>query len=214
MRALFDTYGAMLGHAILVHTGYVLICVTVGFFLGLLLGVALSRTPRISGIVLPVISVLQTIPGLVFIGVLFLWLGMVPMTVIIALSIYAMFPVLKNTFTGLLGVDAQYKEAAQGCGMSPVQQLLRVELPLAMPTIIGGLRMSMVYTVSWAVLAAMIGLGGLGTFIYQGVQSSNNALILLGAVPAALLAFLLGGLIDLLQKHVVPKGLRKGGGDA
>ena len=73
MRALFDTYGAMLGHAILVHTGYVLICVTVGFFLGLLLGVALSRTPRISGIVLPVISVLQTIPGLVFIGLLFLW---------------------------------------------------------------------------------------------------------------------------------------------
>ena len=114
MRALFDTYGAMLGHAILVHTGYVLICVTVGFFLGLLLGVALSRTPRISGIVLPVISVLQTIPGLVFIGVLFLWLGMVPMTVIIALSIYAMFPVLKNTYTGLLGVEQKYLEAAKG----------------------------------------------------------------------------------------------------
>ena len=147
----------------------------------------------------------------VFIGLLFLVLHIQPATVLIALSIYAMFPVLKNTFTGLLGVDAQYKEAAQGCGMSPAQQLLRVELPLAMPTIIGGLRMSMVYTVSWAVLAAMIGLGGLGTFIYQGVQSSNNALILLGAVPAALLAFLLGGLIDLLQKHVVPKGLRKGG---
>ena len=96
MRALFDTYGAMLGHAILVHTGYVLICVTVGFFLGLLLGVALSRTPRISGIVLPVISVFQTIPGLVFIGLLFLWLGMVPMTVIIALSIYAMFGAEKH----------------------------------------------------------------------------------------------------------------------
>ena len=121
MRALFDTYGAMLGHAILVHTGYVLICVTVGFFLGLLLGVALSRTPRISGIVLPVISVLQTIPGLVFIGVLFLWLGMVPMTVIIALSIYAMFPVLKNTYTGLLGVEQKYLEAAKGCGMSQLQ---------------------------------------------------------------------------------------------
>ena len=134
MRALFDTYGAMLGHAILVHTGYVLICVTVGFFLGLLLGVALSRTPRISGIVLPVISVLQTIPGLVFIGVLFLWLGMVPMTVIIALSIYAMFPVLKNTYTGILAVESRYVEAAKGCGMSPLQTLLQVELPLAMPS--------------------------------------------------------------------------------
>ena len=190
-----------------VHLFYTLVSVAIGFVLGLGLGILLSRFPRQARFILPLLSLFNTIPGVVFIGLLFLVLH-------IALSIYAMFPVLKNTFTGLLGVDAQYKEAAQGCGMSPAQQLLRVELPLAMPTIIGGLRMSMVYTVSWAVLAAMIGLGGLGTFIYQGVQSSNNALILLGAVPAALLAFLLGGLIDLLQKHVVPKGLRKGGGDA
>ena len=205
MRALFDTYGAMLGHAILVHTGYVLICVTVGFFLGLLLGVALSRTPRISGIVLPVI------PGLAFIGVLFLWLGMVPMTVIIALSIYAMFPVLKNTYTGLLGVEQKYLEAAKGCGMSQLQSLLRVELPLAMPSIIAGLRMSAIYTVSWAVLAAMIGLGGLGGFVYQGTSSNNNTLILLGAIPSALLAVVIGALVDLLQKRVTPKELQKEG---
>ena len=197
-----------------VHLFYTLVSVAIGFVLGLGLGILLSRFPRQARFILPLLSLFNTIPGVVFIGLLFLVLHIQPATVLIALSIYAMFPVLKNTFTGLLGVDAQYKEAAQGCGMSPAQQLLRVELPLAMPTIIGGLRMSMVYTVSWAVLAAMIGLGGLGTFIYQGVQSSNNALILLGAVPAALLAFLLGGLIDLLQKHVVPKGLRKGGGDA
>lgn len=214
MGGLIETYGAMLLRAIGIHTVYVLVSVTIGFVLGLLLGILLSRVPKWSGMIMPVLSIFQTIPGLVFIGVLFIWWGMIYPTVIVALTVYAMFPVLKNTFTGLLGLDAQYKEAAQGCGMSPAQQLLRVELPLAMPTIIGGLRMSMVYTVSWAVLAAMIGLGGLGTFIYQGVQSSNNALILLGAVPAALLAFLLGGLIDLLQKHVVPKGLRKGGGDA
>ena len=201
----------MLGHAILVHTGYVLICVTVGFFLGLLLGVALARTPRISGIVLPVISVFQTIPGLVFIGLLFLWLGMVPMTVIIALSIYAMFPVLKNTYTGLLGVEKKYLEAARGCGMSQLQSLLRVELPLAMPTIIAGLRMSAIYTVSWAVLAAMIGLGGLGNFVYQGTSSNNNTLILLGAIPSALLAVVIGALVDLLQKRVTPQGLRKEG---
>ena len=190
-----------------VHLFYTLVSVAIGFVLGLGLGILLSRFPRQARFILPLLSLFNTIPGVVFIGLLFLVLHIQPATVLIALSIYAMFPVLKNTFTGLLGVDAQYKEAAQGCGMSPAQQLLRVELPLAMPTIIGGLRMSMVYTVSWAV-------GGLGTFIYQGVQSSNNALILLGAVPAALLAFLLGGLIDLLQKHVVPKGLRKGGGDA
>ena len=215
MMTLIQDYGADLLRAIGLHTIYVLISVVIGFAAGLVFGILLSRIPRwLSGIIIPILSIFQTIPGLVFIGVLFIWWGNIYPTVIVALSVYAMFPVLKNTYTGILEVEPKYIEAAKGCGMSSFQTLVRVELPLAMPTIIGGLRMSMVYTVSWAVLAAMIGLGGLGTFIYQGVQSSNNALILLGAVPAALLAFLLGGLIDLLQKHVVPKGLRKGGGDA
>jgi len=212
MRALIDTYGAKLAGDIAVHTGYVLISVAIGFALGLALGIALSRIPKWSGILLPVISIFQTIPGLVFIGLLFLWLGMVPATVIIALSIYAMFPVLKNTYTGILEVDGQYIEAARGCGMSRLQALYKVELPLAMPTIIAGLRMAAVYTVSWAVLAAMIGLGGLGDFVYQGTSSNNDTLILLGAVPAAILAVVIGALIDLLQKKVTPRGLRKGAG--
>ena len=181
------------------------------FALGLVLGILLSRRPKLSGVVLPVLSVFNTIPGIVFIGLLVLAWGAGTATVLVALGIYATFPVLKNTFTGLLGVDAQYKEAAQGCGMSPAQQLLRVELPLAMPTIIGGLRLSTVYTVSWAVLAAMIGEGGLGDFVYKGVSSNNNELILQGAIPAAVLALTLGALVDLLQRHVVPRGLRKGG---
>ena len=211
MRALFDTYGAMLARAIVTHTVYVLVSVSIGFLLGLVLGILLSRAPRgLSGILLPVVSIFQTIPGLVFIGVLFLWLGMVPATVIAALSVYAMFPVLKNTYTGILGVEPKFLEAAKGCGMSSLQALLKVELPLAMPTIIAGLRMAAVYTVSWAVLAAMIGLGGLGDFVYQGTASNNNTLILLGAIPAAILAVAIGALIDLLQKKVTPRGLQKG----
>ena len=210
MRALFDTYGAMLARAIVTHTVYVLVSVSIGFLLGLVLGILLSRAPRrLSGVLLPVVSIFQTIPGLVFIGVLFLWLGMVPATVIAALSVYAMFPVLKNTYTGILGVEPKFLEAAKGCGMSSLQALLKVELPLAMPTIIAGLRMAAVYTVSWAVLAAMIGLGGLGDFVYQGTASNNNTLILLGAIPAAILAVAIGTLIDLLQKKVTPRGLRK-----
>ena len=196
------------------HLFYTLVSVAIGFVLGLGLGILLSRFPRQARFILPLLSLFTTIPGVVFIGLLFLVLHIQPATVLIALSIYAMFPVLKNTFTGLLGVDAQYKEAAQGCGMSPAQQLLRVELPLAMPTIIGGLRMSTVYTVSWAVLAAMIGQGGLGDFIYKGVSSNNHVLILQGAIPAALLAFLLGSLVDALQKRVVPRGMRGGKGAA
>lgn len=196
---------------LLEHLGYTLCSVSIGFVLGVVIGVALTRFPKLSRYVLPTLSVLNTIPGIVFIGVLFLYLGRQPATVLIALSIYAMFPVLKNTFTGLTSVDTQYKEAARGCGMNHMQRLFLVELPLAMPTIIGGLRMATVYTVSWTVLASMIGLGGLGDFIYQGVNSDNNALILQGAIPAALLAFALGSLVDALQRRVVPRGLRKGG---
>ena len=209
MTALFQTYGAMLAKAIGIHTVYVLVSVACGFCLGLLLGILLSRVPKWSGIILPVLSIFQTIPGLVFIGVLFILWGNTASTVIVALSVYAMFPVLKNTYTGILGVEDKYIEAARGCGMSPLQALLRVELPLAMPTIIAGLRMAAIYTVSWTVLAAMIGRGGLGTFVYQGVASNNNTLILLGAIPAAILAILFGAVIDRLQRKVTPRGLQK-----
>lgn len=190
-----------------------LISVAIGFSVGLVCGILLSRVPRwLSGIIIPVLSIFQTIPGLVFIGVLFIFWGDIYPTVIVALSVYAMFPVLKNTYTGILGVEERYLEAARGCGMSPFQTLIRVELPLAMPIIIAGLRMAAIYTVSWAVLASMIGLGGLGDFVYRGTSSNNNTLILLGAIPAAVLAILFGVLIDLLQKKVTPRGLWKEAG--
>lgn len=200
--------------ALLQHLGFTLVSVFVGFVLGVVLGILLSRLPKnLSKLILPILSIFNTIPGVVFVGLLFLSLGMQPITVLIALSIYATFPVLKNTYAGLSSVEEQYIEAAKGCGMSRIQSLVRVELPLALPTIIGGLRMSTVYTVSWAVLAAMIGQGGLGTFIYAGVSANDNGLILLGAVPAALLAFVLGSLVDALQRRAVPRGMRKGGDD-
>ena len=203
----------MLVKSILIHLEYVLIAVAVGFALGLVLGVLLSRIPKFSGLVMGLISLLQTIPGLVFIGVLFIYVGMKPISVIIALSVYAMFPVLKNTYVGIMSVDKGFVEAATGCGMSPMQTMLRVQLPLAMPHVISGLRMATIYTVSWAVLAAMIGQGGLGDFIYQGVDSNNSTLIIGGAIPAALIAIVLGALIDKLQKRVTP-GRAKGGGRA
>ena len=212
MRALFELYGTALVKDIGIHTLYVLVSVALGFALGLVLGILLSRVPQWSGVILPILSVFQTIPGLVFIGVLYIWWGGIYPTVIVALSVYAMFPVLKNTYSGILGVEGRDVEAARGCGMSPFQTLWKVELPLAMPTIIAGLRMAAIYTVSWAVLAAMIGLKGLGDFVYQGVASNNNTLILLGAIPAAILAIVFGAVIDLLQKKVTPRGLRKEAG--
>lgn len=213
MKAFLATYGTMLWHAVLVHLGYVLVAVGAGLILGVALGVLLSRMPKKrSAVLLPVLSVFQTIPGIVFIGVLFLQLGMIPATVLIALSVYATFPILKNTYTGLTNIEPRYLEAARGCGMSSRQSLWQVELPLALPSIIGGVRMSAIYTVSWTVLASIIGLGGLGDFIYQGISSNNNTLIIAGAIPAALMAVLLGVLLDKLQKKAVPRGLRKEAG--
>ncbi|MBK5245043.1 MAG: ABC transporter permease [Eubacteriaceae bacterium] len=206
--SFFNTYGERLIDAIQIHLFYVLSSVFIGFVIALILGIILSRIPRYANIIMPLLSIFQTIPGIVFIGVLFLYLGMIPATVIIALAVYAIFPVLKNTYTGLMDVKPEYIEAAKGCGMSPIQTLLEVELPLATPSIITGLRMSTIYTVSWSVLAAMIGLGGLGEFIYIGIASNNNALILLGAIPAALMAIVLSLLIDGLRRLIVPKGLR------
>ena len=206
-----ETLFSSLLRAIGVHLVYTVVSVSFGFLMGLLLGVLLSRLPRLSKVIFPILSIFNTVPGIVFIGLLFLWLNAHPATVLIALSIYATFPVLKNTYAGLMAVDQQYKEAARGCGMDHWQRLSMVELPLAMPTIIGGLRISTVYTVSWAVLAAMIGQGGLGDFIYQGVSSNNNTLILQGAIPAAVLAFLLGSLVDALQRRAMPRGMRKAG---
>ena len=207
LQSLFADYGAKL-----LHTLFVVVSVAIGFSVGLVLGILLSRVPKLSNVIIPILSIFQTIPGLVFIGVLYICWGNTYATVIVALSVYAMFPVLKNTYTGILGVEGKYIEAAKGCGMSSFQALVKVELPLAMPTIIAGLRMATIYTVSWAVLAAMIGKGGLGEFVYQGTSSNNNTLILLGAIPAALLAILFGALIDLLQKKVTPRGLRKEAG--
>lgn len=203
-----DRYGDKLVEAIVVHLQYVLISVSAGFVIALILGMLLSRVPKLSKIVIPLLGVFQTIPGLVFIGVLFIYFGMEPITVIIALTVYAIFPILKNTYTGIIGVDESLKEAAKGCGMSNIQILFKVELPMAMNSIFSGLRMSTIYTVSWAILTAMIGLGGLGEFVYRGIETNNQVLIIGGALPSAIMAMGLGHLIDFIHDKVTPRGLK------
>lgn len=204
----FENYGEMLVKAIVTHLQYVFVSVGLGFIIALILGIALSRIPKFSNIIITIIGIFQTIPGLVFIGVLFIYLGMKPITVITALTIYAIFPILKNTYTGILDVDKSLIEAAKGCGMTKAQILFKVELPLAMNSIFSGLRMSTIYTVSWAVLTAMIGLGGLGEFVYRGIETNNQTLIIGGALPSAILAMTLGYIIDKIQNKVTPKGLK------
>ena len=126
MAAWFDLYGEKLIKATFIHLGYVLLCVSIAFIIALFLGICLSRVPRFANIILPIISIFQTVPGIVFVGILFIYLGMKPITIIVALSVYAIFPILKNTFIGLLEVPNQYVDAAKGCGMSKFKDYLRL----------------------------------------------------------------------------------------
>ena len=127
---------------------------------------------------------------------------------IFALSVYAIFPILKNAYQGLVDVDPSMIEVAQGCGMNRKQIFFRVELPLAMPAIFSGIRMSLIYTVSWAILAAMIGQGGLGEFIYRGIDANVKEYIVIGSIPIAILAVVFRLLIDKLEKIIVSKGIQ------
>jgi osmoprotectant transport system permease protein len=202
-------YAPRLLTAILTHFMYVIVSVSIGSTIAIILAIALSRYKNAAKYLIPILGIFQTIPGIVFIGVLFIYLGMTPLTVIIALSVYAVLPVLKNAYTGIVTVDAALIEAGKGCGMNQWIILWRIELPMALNSIISGIRMSTIYTVSWAVLAAMIGQGGLGEFIYIGINSNMKQFIVMGSIPAALMAIGLGYLIDKTQYHLTPRGLRR-----
>jgi osmoprotectant transport system permease protein len=157
--------------------------------------------------VLSLANVAQTIPSLALFGFLiplpFIG-GIGRRTAIVALVLYALLPILRNTLTGLLGVDPAVRESAVAMGMTPGQRLFRVELPLAAPTILAGIRTAAVQTVGTATIAAAIGAGGLGVFIFRGLASVDTAQILAGAVPAALLALLFDGGLGWVERKVSP----------
>ena len=209
MQEFIDKYAEKLGIAILQHIGYVLVSVGIAVVIALVLAGVLSRYRKAAGFILPVISVFQTVPGIVFIGLLMLKFGMTQFTVVLALSIYAIFPILKNAYQGFVEVEPGIIEVAQGCGMNRKQIFFQVELPLAMPAIFSGVRMSLIYTVSWAILAAMIGQGGLGEFIYRGIDANVKEYIAIGSIPIAILAIVFRLLIDRLEKIVVSKGIQE-----
>ncbi|NCD68652.1 ABC transporter permease/substrate-binding protein [Mucilaginibacter agri] len=182
------------------HIGLTFIALLLAIIVGLPLGIFIARKQKLSGIVLGIAGVLQTIPSIALLGFMIPVLGIGPKPAIAALLIYALLPVIRNTFTGITGVDATIKEAAQAMGMSKGQILARVELPLAMPVILAGIRTAAVINVGVATLASLIAAGGLGEFIFGGISLNNTNMILAGAIPAALLAIIFDFLLSLLQK--------------
>ena len=130
-------------------------------------------------------------------------------TAILVLTLYSILPILRNTYTGISDVADSYIDAAKGMGMNGRQVLFRVELPIALPVIVTGIRISSVYIISWATVATIVGGGGLGDIIFIGVARNNHSLILMGAIPASLLAITTSFVIGRIAKAVTPRGLRR-----
>ncbi len=180
------------------HLFLSLVSIVIATLIAIPAGIFIARRKRIAEPVIGIASIFQTIPSLALFGFLLPLFGIGNITAIIALTVYALLPLLRNTYTGINGVDQSAVEAGRGMGMTKNQILRMIELPLALPFIMAGLRTATVLTIGVATLAAFIGAGGLGDLIYRGLSTARNELVLAGAIPAAVLAIV----IDLLLKRI------------
>jgi osmoprotectant transport system permease protein len=187
-----------------------LVAVSVGLatLFGVPLGILLTRRPAWQRWVLGAANVVQTVPSLALFGLLIpvpLIGGIGVRTALVALTLYALLPVLRNTVVGITGVDPAVREAGRGLGMTDGQLLRRVELPLAASVILAGVRLATVIGIGLATIAAAIGAGGLGVFIFRGVAMVDNRTILAGALPAAALALAADGILGAVERRLRPR---------
>ena len=190
------------------HLWLVGIAMLLAVAVGVPLGILLTRRPKLKTLILGSTNIVQTIPSLALFGLLLPlpWLGArADRLAIFALALYALLPVVRNTYVGITGISEPVREAAVAMGLTSRQLLWHVELPLASPVILAGIRVATVITIGVATIAAAIGAGGLGEFIFRGIAMVDNGVILAGAIPAAAMAlladFLLGGIEKLLARR-------------
>jgi len=184
------------------HLYLVLVSTVVAILVGVPLGVMLTRRPAWRRPVLGLANVFQTIPSLALFGVLIPVFGIGFWTALTALVVYALLPIIRNTYTGIAAVDPAVREAGLGMGMTDRELLRLVELPLAAGVILAGIRVATVVSVGVATIGAAIGAGGLGVYIFRGVATVDDTLILAGAVPAALLALAADGMLGLAERRL------------
>lgn len=201
----FSVHRMEILEATLAHLFLVATSMAIAIAIGVPLGMFLVQRRRARAIAMGIASVLQTIPSLALFGFLiplpFLG-GIGTRTAVIALVLYALLPILRNTVVGLTNLDPAVLEAAEAMGMTQTQILLRVRFPLGLSVILAGIRTATVITIGVATIAAAIGAGGLGTFIFRGVAMVNDAVILAGAIPAALLALVADAALGLLERRL------------
>lgn len=189
------------------HLFLVAISTCIAILLGIPLGILITRKPEFSPLVLGFANVIQTVPSLALFGFLIpvpVLGGIGARTAIVALTLYALLPIIRNTYTGILSVDPAIREAGRGMGMTDWQLLWQVEMPLSLDIILAGIRVATVIGVGLATIAAAIGAGGLGDFIFRGLSTVNSSLILLGAIPAALMALIVDVTLGWVERLLQP----------
>ncbi|MEM9831373.1 MAG: ABC transporter permease/substrate-binding protein [Bacteroidota bacterium] len=184
------------------HLWITLIALAIATVIGITIGILLTRYETAARPMLGLVNIIQTIPSIALLGFMLPFFGIGVLPAIIALFLYALLPIVRNTYTGIQGVDGAIKEAALGMGMTDGQILRMVELPLAAPVIFAGVRTAMVINIGVATLCALIAAGGLGEFIFRGIAVNNTYMILAGAIPASLLAIVLDTLLSLIQRYI------------
>lgn len=192
----------------LVHLKLTSIALLMGCLVAVPLALLVARHHRVASSLLYVTGLVQTVPSLALLALLIPLVGLGQVPAIIALFLYSLLPIVRNTLTGLFNVDPLLKEVAVSMGLTPAQQLRKVELPLAIPTILAGIKTAAIISIGTATLAAFVGAGGLGEPIITGLTLNDHALILEGAIPAALLAVVVELLFELIERATVPAHLR------
>ncbi len=187
--------------ALIQHIGISAAAIFLGILVAVPTGIFLTYHPKAAKVVLGIFGVVNTIPSIVLLGFAMILLGIGFAPAIAVLFLYSLLPILRATYTGILEVNPKSIKAARGVGMSQMQMLRLVQLPLAMPAIITGIRLSAIYIISWATLAAFIGGGGLGDLIWMGLQSYNFNLVLCGAIPATILSLLVSALLNVVIRR-------------
>ncbi|EIW15743.1 MULTISPECIES: ABC transporter permease [Pelosinus] len=186
------------------HIQLTLVALFIGNLIALPLGILLTRKRKLADTVIGITSVFQTIPSLALLGFMIPFFGIGFGPAIVALSIYALLPILRNTYTGILGVNQAVVDAGTGMGMTSRQVLFMIEIPLALPIIMAGIRTATVMVIGVATLAALVGAGGLGDIIFRGIAMARQDLILAGAIPAALLSMIFDYILKRIEIAVQP----------
>jgi glycine betaine/choline ABC-type transport system substrate-binding protein/ABC-type proline/glycine betaine transport system permease subunit len=197
---------------ILEHIQLTILAVLLAIAVGVPLGILITRAKKLANPVIGAANVIQAVPSLALLGFLIPLLGIGSSPAIIMVFLYSLLPIIKNTYTGLTNINPDMLEAARGMGMTKAQTLRMVQLPLAFPIIMTGIRISAVTAVGLMTIAAFVGAGGLGYMVFSGVQTVNNYMILAGAIPACILALLMDFAIGKIEGIVTPKGIKRADG--